>query len=191
MSDGGAINRRGFVKGLAGVGLAGIAGASTLAQGYAFPTRGSALHSRTPPPSGSHRVSRPPGLRPDHGRRPRRYRGRRRARSRTARSSPSAEVFDAPGASPIDGRDTIVMPGFVDTHWHMWTTYLRCMAGDKARRRIFSGHDRVRSGDAARRHVLRHAAGRGRGHLSGITTVSDDCHNVRTHEHAVAGYSAR
>src|SRR5262245_16470336 len=37
----------------------------------------------------------------------------------------------APGATPIDGRRTIVMAGLIDTHWHMWTTYLRSMAGDK------------------------------------------------------------
>ena len=55
----------------------------------------------------------------------------------------------APGATVLDGRNMIVMPGFVDTHWHMWTTYLRGMSGDKAGRRIFSGDDGVRPGDAA------------------------------------------
>jgi len=37
----------------------------------------------------------------------------------------------AGGAEAIDGRDMIVLPGFVDTHWHMWNTLLRSMAGDK------------------------------------------------------------
>ncbi|PYM68984.1 MAG: hypothetical protein DME03_23260, partial [Candidatus Rokuibacteriota bacterium] len=37
----------------------------------------------------------------------------------------------AGGADAIDGRDMIVLPGFVDTHWHMWNTLLRSMAGDK------------------------------------------------------------
>ena len=36
----------------------------------------------------------------------------------------------APDAMVIDGRHMIVLPGLIDTHWHMWTTYLRCMAGD-------------------------------------------------------------
>src|SRR5262245_30656476 len=35
------------------------------------------------------------------------------------------------GAQVIDGRSMIVLPGFVDTHWHMWNTLLRSMAGDK------------------------------------------------------------
>ena len=30
-----------------------------------------------------------------------------------------------PGAEVIDGRDMIVMPGFVETHWHLWCTALR------------------------------------------------------------------
>src|SRR4029077_14125937 len=36
----------------------------------------------------------------------------------------------APGAQVIDGRAFIVMPGLIDTHWHMWTTLLRNMSGD-------------------------------------------------------------
>jgi len=36
----------------------------------------------------------------------------------------------APGAQVIDGRGFILMPGMVDTHWHMWTTLLRNMSGD-------------------------------------------------------------
>src|SRR5215831_3600440 len=36
----------------------------------------------------------------------------------------------APSAQIIDGRGFIVMPGMIDTHWHMWTTLLRNMSGD-------------------------------------------------------------
>src|SRR4051812_22892927 len=43
----------------------------------------------------------------------------------------------APGAMSIDGRNTIVLPGLVDTHWHMWTTFLRCMAGDNTDKGYF------------------------------------------------------
>ena len=39
--------------------------------------------------------------------------------------------LDAPGARTIDGRGMIVLPGFVETHWHMWNTLLRSMAGEK------------------------------------------------------------
>src|SRR5262245_65211252 len=37
----------------------------------------------------------------------------------------------AGGAEAIDGRDLNVPPGVVDTHWHMWNTRLRSMAGGK------------------------------------------------------------
>ncbi|MBD3924258.1 amidohydrolase family protein [Nocardioides cavernae] len=33
--------------------------------------------------------------------------------------------LSARGATVIDARDRIVMPGFVDTHWHLWNTLLR------------------------------------------------------------------
>src|SRR4051812_13743847 len=32
---------------------------------------------------------------------------------------------NAPGAEIVVGKDMICMPGFVDTHWHHWTTFLR------------------------------------------------------------------
>src|SRR5665213_1204915 len=34
-------------------------------------------------------------------------------------------AISAPGAQAIDGKGMICMPGFVDTHWHHWTTFLR------------------------------------------------------------------
>src|ERR1700722_702343 len=29
--------------------------------------------------------------------------------------------LQVPGAAAIDGRRAIVLPGLIDTHWHMWT----------------------------------------------------------------------
>ena len=42
------------------------------------------------------------------------------------------KAIKAPGATILDGQRTIVLPGFVDTHWHMWNTMLRSFAGEKA-----------------------------------------------------------
>jgi 5-methylthioadenosine/S-adenosylhomocysteine deaminase len=39
--------------------------------------------------------------------------------------------LNAPGARTIDGRGMIVLPGFVETHWHMWNTLFRGMSGEK------------------------------------------------------------
>ena len=34
-------------------------------------------------------------------------------------------TLDAPKARVIEGRGMICMPGFVDTHWHLWTSLFR------------------------------------------------------------------
>src|ERR671915_2053508 len=34
----------------------------------------------------------------------------------------------APGADSVDARGMIVLPGLVETHWHMWNTLLRSMS---------------------------------------------------------------
>jgi cytosine/adenosine deaminase-related metal-dependent hydrolase len=90
----------------------------------------------------------------------------------------------APGATSLDGRNMIVMPGFVDTHWHMWTTYLRGMAGD----RVEDGYFPVTTayGRAMQPEDMYYGTSLAAAEAiySGITTVNDDCHNVRTHEHA-------
>ena len=38
--------------------------------------------------------------------------------------------LDAPGADVVDGSSTITLPGFVDSHWHVWGTLLRGVVGD-------------------------------------------------------------
>ncbi len=90
----------------------------------------------------------------------------------------------APGATVLEGRNMIVMPGFVDTHWHMWTTYLRCMAGDRTEDGYFpvtTAYGQVMRPEDMYYGTRLAAA---EAIYSGITTVNDDCHNVRTHEHA-------
>jgi 5-methylthioadenosine/S-adenosylhomocysteine deaminase len=91
----------------------------------------------------------------------------------------------APGAAVIDGRHTIVLPGLVDTHWHMWTSYLRSLAGDQTNDGYFplttrygeamQPIDMYRSTKLAAAEAIN----------AGITTVSDNCHNVRAHDFAV------
>ena len=89
----------------------------------------------------------------------------------------------APGVKAIDGRDMIVLPGLIDTHWHMWQTLYRCFAGDQADKGFFptitrfSAHMTPQDMYASARLSAAEAL------HCGITTVHDWCHNVRSREH--------
>jgi 5-methylthioadenosine/S-adenosylhomocysteine deaminase len=91
-----------------------------------------------------------------------------------------------PGAEVLDATGMIVAPGLVDTHWHMWNTLLRSMSGP--------GYFRVSAGlgqaftaaDVYQGTLLACAEAIS----SGITTVHDWCHNVRSPAHAAAALAA-
>ncbi len=87
-------------------------------------------------------------------------------------------AITAPDAATIDGTGTVAMPGFVDTHWHLWGTLLRGAIGDGheagwfARKAILAPH--LEPGDTATGVLL----GATEGLLAGITTIHDWAHNV-------------
>jgi 5-methylthioadenosine/S-adenosylhomocysteine deaminase len=96
----------------------------------------------------------------------------------------------APTAAVIEGSGTIVLPGLVETHWHMWNTLLRSFAGEKPDEGYFptaAAFGKVMTPDDMR-HGTRLAAAEAL--HSGITTVHDYCHNVRSREHAEADIRA-
>ena len=41
------------------------------------------------------------------------------------------KALKAPNATVLDGRDSVVLPGLVETHWHMWNSLLRSSAGER------------------------------------------------------------
>lgn len=98
--------------------------------------------------------------------------------------------LEAGGAEAIDGQGTIVLPGFVDTHWHMWNTLLRSMAGDTRELgyfptvatlgKLFTPDDMYQGTRLAAVEAL----------FSGFTFVHDWCHNIRRPEFAAAGLQA-
>jgi 5-methylthioadenosine/S-adenosylhomocysteine deaminase len=102
-----------------------------------------------------------------------------------------AKIDTPPGAQVIDARERIVLPGFVDTHWHLWSTALRMVIrGDDPKEGYFPITSRVGGlytpQDAYRNVRL----GALEGLLSGITTVHNWCHNTVTPEHADAEIQA-
>jgi cytosine/adenosine deaminase-related metal-dependent hydrolase len=98
--------------------------------------------------------------------------------------------LDARGATVIDGDGTIVLPGLIETHWHMWNTLLRSMSGDKpetgyfrttaALGRFFEPGDMYQGTRLAAAEAIN----------SGITHVHSWCHNIRTPDHALMDLKA-
>jgi 5-methylthioadenosine/S-adenosylhomocysteine deaminase len=91
-------------------------------------------------------------------------------------SAPSAERLGADGM--------IVLPGLIDTHWHMWTALLRSMALTEQKYGSFATAAKL--GPLCRPSDIycgvRVAAAEAI--WAGITSVSDWAHNLRTPEHA-------
>ena len=90
-----------------------------------------------------------------------------------------------PGAETIDATDMIVMPGFVETHHHMWSSLGRNFVGDggfgyfpakTATSKLYTPDDFYRSVTLG----LAECAN------AGITTVHNWSHNTRTRAHADA-----
>jgi 5-methylthioadenosine/S-adenosylhomocysteine deaminase len=90
----------------------------------------------------------------------------------------------APNAEAISGRGMILLPGFVDTHWHLWNSFMRGLIGDGPGRDYFA----IKRGLApyyrpvdfyrAARLALAEAID------CGITTVHNWDHNLRSPEDA-------
>jgi 5-methylthioadenosine/S-adenosylhomocysteine deaminase len=179
------INRRGFLKSLAGVGTASLLAPQTFAQTARSTETKTAQRSTTStknlPARGEFVVRNGYVLTMDE----------------TLGDLPHDDVhvndgvivamgknLKAPGALELDARRMIVMPGFVDTHWHMWTTFLRCMAGDKIEDGYFPMTTRYGQLMQPEDMYFSTRLAAAEAIYSGTTTVNDECHNVRSLEHA-------
>ncbi len=96
----------------------------------------------------------------------------------------------APGAARIDGRDAIVLPGFVETHWHMWNTLLRSMAGDKPDHGYFRTTAVIGGAYQAQDMYQGTRLAAAEALNNGITHVHSWCHNIRGPEYARADIRA-
>jgi len=88
------------------------------------------------------------------------------------------------GGARIDGRGTVAMPGLVDTHWHLWTTLYRSMSSSSPETAYFALN--VANGVRCLPSDLFHGTRLGLVDAlnTGITTVHDWAHNLRSPEHA-------
>ena len=100
---------------------------------------------------------------------------------------PDIKVRDA---EVVDAGGMVVMPGIVDTHWHMWNSLLRGLVGNTPQTGYFptiqkyGPHYTPLDTYAATRLALAEALG------AGITTVHNWAHNVRSPGDAEASIRA-
>jgi cytosine/adenosine deaminase-related metal-dependent hydrolase len=107
---------------------------------------------------------------------------------RIAAVAPRIECEDA---EVVDARDRIVLPGFVDTHRHVWQTQLRTVATDWSLFHYFTQMRLVYSAFYTPDDVwLGNHVGALEALDAGITSIVDHCHILHSPEHsdaAVAG----
>jgi cytosine/adenosine deaminase-related metal-dependent hydrolase len=97
------------------------------------------------------------------------------------------EDVAAPGATVIDAGDMIVMPGFVETHWHMWNSIWRGIVNDATayfQAQSLGAHYTVEDHYNAVRYAALEAVN------SGITTCHNWAHGIRDFADAEAEMKA-
>ncbi|HEY5622972.1 MAG TPA: amidohydrolase family protein [Gammaproteobacteria bacterium] len=95
-----------------------------------------------------------------------------------------------PGAEVIDGSGMIVLPGFIETHWHTWTSLLRSLAGQDPARGYFPTSRGIGQFYTAEDMYVATRLAAAEAIHSGITFLHDWCHNVRGPEYANADLRA-
>lgn len=90
----------------------------------------------------------------------------------------------APDAQVVDATGMLVLPGLVETHWHIWTTLLRSLSGDRQEHGYFPTSRTVGAFYTASDMYASARLAAAEAVHSGITFVHDWCHNVRDPEFA-------
>ena len=94
------------------------------------------------------------------------------------------------GGDKIDGTGMIVMPGLVETHWHMWNTLFRSFAGDRPEDGYFPTVARFGQQMSPDDTFASTRLSAAEAINSGMTFVHSWCHNVRSAAHAEADIRA-
>jgi cytosine/adenosine deaminase-related metal-dependent hydrolase len=96
----------------------------------------------------------------------------------------------AAGAEVVDGAGMLVLPGLIETHWHMWSTILRSLSGDRQEHGYFPTSRTVGTFYTADDMYAAVRLGAAEAINGGITFVHDWCHNVRSPAFAEADLRA-
>ena len=98
-----------------------------------------------------------------------------------------AKEINAPGVKVMDANGMICMPGFVETHWHLWTSLLRpMMSTDDNKRGYFPVTSALGRHFTPAYHYASVRLGMAEAISAGATTVHNWAHNIATADHADA-----
>jgi cytosine/adenosine deaminase-related metal-dependent hydrolase len=98
-----------------------------------------------------------------------------------------AENVNAAGLTVLDAAGTICMPGFIDTHWHLWTSVCRSIIRiDDPTRTYFPVTNALGRHFTPEDSYRSVRLGLAEGLSAGATTVHNWAHNIRSPEHADA-----
>ncbi|MBS9523145.1 amidohydrolase family protein [Litoribacter alkaliphilus] len=86
----------------------------------------------------------------------------------------------------IDAKGKVLLPGFVETHWHIWTGLFRSMSVKPPGNGYFETQQEVGPHFTPDDMKVACELAGAEAIDSGITTLHNWCHNVRSFEHAVA-----
>ncbi|MGN6170595.1 MAG: amidohydrolase family protein [Solirubrobacteraceae bacterium] len=91
----------------------------------------------------------------------------------------------------IEGQGKLLLPGFIDTHWHLWNTTLRSAVGDAPGRDYFTVKRAVAPHMGPEDHYWSARLALAEAAAAGITTVHNWDHNVRSPADADATIAAQ
>ena len=102
-----------------------------------------------------------------------------------------AQKIDAPSAEIIDGAGMIAIPGFIDTHFHLWNALFRVfIRADVPALGYFPVTARLGPLMAPEDNYRSARLGAAEALAAGVTTVHNWSHNTRSPEHAAAELGA-
>jgi cytosine/adenosine deaminase-related metal-dependent hydrolase len=102
-----------------------------------------------------------------------------------------APKIETTGVEALDGAGMICMPGFVDTHWHLWTSLFRpFVRADAAEFGYFPVTGRLGPHFTPEDSYRSVQLGIAEALSAGVTTVHNWAHNIRSPEHADAELAA-
>jgi cytosine/adenosine deaminase-related metal-dependent hydrolase len=91
----------------------------------------------------------------------------------------------------VDAQGMLLLPGFIDTHWHLWNTVLRAAVGDAPGRDYFTVKRAVAPHMEPEDHYWSARLALAEAASAGITTVHNWDHNVRSPADADANIAAQ